>query len=350
MSSAVVNILLLPEDVWGNLLNFASLRVAFILYSTCRTLHERYRTIIQDVIIPSELGRMGFTSSPSLRDRLSMDFVANFWWQRTPEERRVIRANILARPLEWYDRLQPATVVLEEDVSQASDDPEALFNLVGEHTDDRALILSHRVLFLGASNNHQYLIEGMKDRDNAFFCPLPTFPNLVIEAIAGIIGWAPHFEEALPALLRLRMGLRRREVSLPDAIDIIDRFVREPGVRDSILNQLVLEEVEPGRRLETSIEIALKIKDRGKRMKTIRALVLQALKKFPLDEILKKIQAISEDHRDDRDECIFTLLKRNPALDPKTATAMASAISNTTLQKDALKLLAQRKASSGKNS
>jgi uncharacterized protein YeeX (DUF496 family) len=351
MSSAVSNHLAIPWDVWTHTGFLVSFSVVHLVFSTRRDLYKTYRAYIQDVVIPYEQTRMGFTRLPSLRGRLTLDFLANFWWQLTSEERRVIRTNLAVDRLQYYESLQPATVVLEEEVSQASDDPQALFDLAGIHTEERALILSNRFLYLSAFNNHQDLIEHAQDANNAFYAPLPTFSNLMIEAISGIIGWSPHFEEALRALLRLRMGFRRQEISLPEALEVIDRFVRVPRVREGLLDRLVLEEVEPGRRLGTSIAIALKMNDRKKRIHTLRNLIFQAItKKVPVDEILKAIRAISEDHREDRDACILSLLRISPALDPSASTAMASMISDTNKKNEALKLIAKRKESAVKQS
>jgi hypothetical protein len=328
----------LPWDVWTYMAHFVSMRVSVILSSTCHDLHQRYRSLIEDVIIPSELARMRIPFLPSLRSRLTtMGSLTDFFWQRTSEERREIRAILRDWPLQYYERLGPATIVLEEDVSRASDDPQVLFDLAQGQTNDRALILSNRVLFLSALNNRQVLIDDVQDNIGSRL----SFPSLVIDAINDSLGLArQQLEEALPALLRLRMGLQSREVSLPAALRIIDRHVPDPQLRVVILHQLVLLEVEPGRRLETSIEIALLISDPKSRGEVLRSLVFQSLRKFPAEAILKIIQKIPEDQHEHRDACIALLSEETR--EPERALAIALTIRTTHLHIDALKRIAQR--------
>jgi hypothetical protein len=286
---------------------------------------------------------------PSLRGRVTLGFWADLLWDRSPEERREIRAALQAQPLEYYNRLRPATVILEEDVLLAGEDPQMLYGLAVQEANDglavqeandRALILSNRALFLSALTNQNSLIDLIIDMDSR-----ESLSSLVIDAINDLVLLTlsngslqcSEFRDSLLALLRLRMGLRTREVSLPAALRIIDRFVLEGNLRDVILQKLVLEEIEPGRRLETSCEIALKINDPGRRNQTLTSLVCLALEQqIPWEDVLKIIQKISPNLQD---SYIIALLKKNPTLEPETAIQIALAIKDTALKIQTLKEL-----------
>ena len=132
----------LPFELFVHISSFCSIRQLVPLSQVCQTLWQLSKKTLES-LASGEQSRMRITF---LAIRLDLDAVTMRWRQLTPVESAAVRMDLDNHPLVFYSKLEPATVLLREDVLNARDSIDMMCSLVKAERDiQRATILAQSV-------------------------------------------------------------------------------------------------------------------------------------------------------------------------------------------------------------